>query len=194
MRLITRHWRLPSAVVLTFLAIEFLDELVDGVGSAAWPLIRTDLDLTYVQIGLLFAMPGVIASFIEPFIGIHPGRRGVSSTIDPRRRCGVHGGARPRVDQPGYRRPTPRVDRLLPGGRSIRQPLSGVLDGHRPVTPRAEYGAMGVRRFGRQRSRAARACGGNCAGFCLVRDVSVHRHPDNTYFDCSPSSTARTRR
>ena len=30
--------------------------------------------------------------------------------------------------------------------------------------------------------------------FCLVRDVSVHRHPDNTYFDCSPSSTARTRR
>lgn len=65
-----RRIRLPSAIVLTFLAIEFLDELVDGVGSAAWPLIRNDLDLTYVQIGLLFAVPGILASFIEPFIGI----------------------------------------------------------------------------------------------------------------------------
>jgi hypothetical protein len=28
-----RRFRLPATVVLTFLAIEFLDELVDGVGS-----------------------------------------------------------------------------------------------------------------------------------------------------------------
>ena len=66
----SRHVRLPAAALLTFFAIEFLDELVDGVASAAWPLVRTDLDLTYVQIGLLLSVPGILASFIEPFIGI----------------------------------------------------------------------------------------------------------------------------
>ncbi len=65
-----RRLRLPAAALLTFLAIEFIDELVDGVGSAAWPLVRSDLDLTYVQIGLLLSVPGVFASFVEPFIGI----------------------------------------------------------------------------------------------------------------------------
>lgn len=57
-------------VVMTFLAVEFIDELVGGVGSAAWPLIRNDLDLTYVQIGLLFTVLGIVSSFIVPFIGI----------------------------------------------------------------------------------------------------------------------------
>ena len=65
-----RRFRLPAAALLTFLAIEFVDELVDGVGSAAWPLVRSDLDLTYVQIGLLLSVPGIFASFVEPFIGI----------------------------------------------------------------------------------------------------------------------------
>ena len=50
--------------------IEFLDELVFGVGETAWPLIRNDLHLTYTQIGLLLSLPGIIAAFIEPFIGI----------------------------------------------------------------------------------------------------------------------------
>ena len=53
-----------------YLLIEFLDELVFGVGEAAWPLIRDDLQLTYTQIGLLLSLPGIIAAFIEPFIGI----------------------------------------------------------------------------------------------------------------------------
>lgn len=53
-----------------YLLIEFLDELVFGVGETAWPLIRDDLDLTYSQIGLLISLPGIIAAFIEPFIGI----------------------------------------------------------------------------------------------------------------------------
>ncbi len=53
-----------------FLIIEFIDELVFGVTDAAWPLIRTDLGLTYIQIGLLLSIPGIIASFIEPFFGI----------------------------------------------------------------------------------------------------------------------------
>ena len=65
-----RHIRLPATTVLIFLAIEFLDELVDGVGSAAWPLVRNDLDLTYVHIGLLLSVPGIFSTFVEPVIGI----------------------------------------------------------------------------------------------------------------------------
>ena len=61
---------LTAAALAAFLAIEFVDELVDGVGSAAWPLVRTDLDLTYVQIGLLLSVPGLVAGFVEPVIGI----------------------------------------------------------------------------------------------------------------------------
>jgi len=53
-----------------YLLIEFLDELVFGVGEVAWPLLRDDLHLTYTQIGLLLSLPGMIASFIEPFIGV----------------------------------------------------------------------------------------------------------------------------
>lgn len=53
-----------------FLLIEFLDELVFGLGETAWPLIRTDLSLSYTQIGLLLSVPGVTAAFIEPFLGI----------------------------------------------------------------------------------------------------------------------------
>jgi FSR family fosmidomycin resistance protein-like MFS transporter len=53
-----------------FLLIEFIDELVFGVGETAWPLIRTDLHLNYTQIGMLVSIPGIIAAFIEPFLGI----------------------------------------------------------------------------------------------------------------------------
>ena len=55
---------------LIFLLIEFLDELIFGVTDAAWPLIRTDLHLNYVQIGLALSLPGVIGNLIEPFLGI----------------------------------------------------------------------------------------------------------------------------
>ncbi len=55
---------------IIYLIIEFLDELVFGIGETAWPLIRTDLHLTYTQIGLLLSVPGIIAAFIEPFLGI----------------------------------------------------------------------------------------------------------------------------
>lgn len=55
---------------MIFLIIEFIDELIFGVTDAAWPLIRTDLGLNYIQIGLALSLPGVIASFIEPFLGI----------------------------------------------------------------------------------------------------------------------------
>ena len=52
------------------LLIEFLDELVFGVNQAAWPLIRTDLQLNYLQIGLLLSIPGIVSAIIEPFLGI----------------------------------------------------------------------------------------------------------------------------
>jgi FSR family fosmidomycin resistance protein-like MFS transporter len=53
-----------------FLLIEFLDELVFGVTEAAWPLIRSDLALSYTQIGILLAVPGLFSSIVEPFLGI----------------------------------------------------------------------------------------------------------------------------
>ena len=55
---------------LIYLFIEFIDELVFGVGEVALPLMRDDLTLTYTQIGLLLSLPGIIGAFIEPFIGI----------------------------------------------------------------------------------------------------------------------------
>ena len=55
---------------LSFLLIEFLDELVFGVNQAAWPLIRSDLQLSYLQIGLLLSVPGIVSAIIEPFLGI----------------------------------------------------------------------------------------------------------------------------
>lgn len=59
-----------SGLAVTLLLIEFVDELVFGVGEAAWPLIRTDLRLDYAQIGLLMSLPGLLAAFIEPVFGL----------------------------------------------------------------------------------------------------------------------------
>jgi len=51
-----------------YLLIEFLDELIYGIGEAAWPLIRSDLGLNYIQIGIALSLPGFLANFIEPFL------------------------------------------------------------------------------------------------------------------------------
>ncbi len=56
--------------VLILLLIEFLDELIYGVREAAWPLLRDDLRLSYIEIGLLLSLPGIIGNFIEPVLGI----------------------------------------------------------------------------------------------------------------------------
>jgi FSR family fosmidomycin resistance protein-like MFS transporter len=56
--------------VFTLLAIEFLDELVFGAREAAWPLIRTDLNLNYLEIGLLLGVPNLVAAVIEPILGV----------------------------------------------------------------------------------------------------------------------------
>ena len=56
--------------ILAFLAVEFLDEFVFGTRETAWPLIRTDLGLTYIQIGLLLTLPNVTSHLLEPGFGI----------------------------------------------------------------------------------------------------------------------------
>lgn len=53
-----------------FLLIEFLDEFIYGAREAAWPLIRSDLGLTYVQVGVLLGLPGIVSGLIEPLIGV----------------------------------------------------------------------------------------------------------------------------
>lgn len=66
-------WRALNRVasfVLLLLCIEFLDELVYGAREAAWPLIRADLGLSYVQIGLLLGVPNLVSNLIEPLLGI----------------------------------------------------------------------------------------------------------------------------
>lgn len=62
--------RTVIGLTIVFLVIELLDELVDGVQGAAYPLIRNDLQLSYVQVGLLLTVPNTISSLIEPILGI----------------------------------------------------------------------------------------------------------------------------
>jgi FSR family fosmidomycin resistance protein-like MFS transporter len=59
-----------SGVVSALLLIELLDELVFGAREAAWPLVRNDLQLTYLQVGVILGVPGIVSSIVEPFIGI----------------------------------------------------------------------------------------------------------------------------
>ncbi len=56
---------LSSSYIAVLLSIEFLDEFVYGAGEAAWPLIRNDLRLEYVQIGLLLSLPRIVGSLVE---------------------------------------------------------------------------------------------------------------------------------
>jgi MFS transporter, FSR family, fosmidomycin resistance protein len=43
---------------------------VGGTRAAAWPLIRNDLTLTYVEVGCLLAIPGFVGSALDPLIGV----------------------------------------------------------------------------------------------------------------------------
>jgi len=60
----------PSTFVAMLLIIEFLDELVGGVINAAWPLIKRDLSLSYVQIGMALSLPPIVGNAVEPVLGI----------------------------------------------------------------------------------------------------------------------------
>jgi MFS transporter, FSR family, fosmidomycin resistance protein len=68
-----------AAAVLAALAVEVADELVDGTQSAAMPLIRDSLGLSYSQVGLLASVPLIAGSLIELPMGVAVG-------MGPRRR------------------------------------------------------------------------------------------------------------
>jgi len=68
-----RRSRSAVAGLMAALAVEFADELVDGTKSAAMPLIKHDLALTYLQVGLLVAVPLVLGSLIELPVGVLSG-------------------------------------------------------------------------------------------------------------------------
>ncbi len=59
--------------MLAALGAEFADELVDGTKSAALPLIRDSLHLSYGQVGLLAAVPLIAGSLIELPVGVLAG-------------------------------------------------------------------------------------------------------------------------
>jgi FSR family fosmidomycin resistance protein-like MFS transporter len=65
--------RTGLGALLAALAVEFADELFDGTKSAALPLIRHDLALTYAQIGLLGAVPLLVGSLLELPFGVISG-------------------------------------------------------------------------------------------------------------------------
>ena len=64
-------------MLTSYLLIEFLDELVQGLTDTAWPAIRTDLKLSYVHLGLLLWLPRLSATLLEPilFVLADTGRR-----------------------------------------------------------------------------------------------------------------------
>lgn len=62
--------RTASSLVIVLYVIELLDEFIYGLHSAALPFIKADLNLTYTQVGLLFTVPGLVAIFAEPIIGL----------------------------------------------------------------------------------------------------------------------------
>ncbi len=73
MGVVLRRSRTAAAGLIAALAVEFADELVDGTKSAAMPLIKHDLALTYLQVGQLVAVPLVLGSLIELPVGVLSG-------------------------------------------------------------------------------------------------------------------------
>jgi MFS transporter, FSR family, fosmidomycin resistance protein len=65
-----KRTRTVILLISLFLAIEGLDEIIDGVMGAAYPSIRQDLHLSYVEVGLLLTVPNTISSIIEPVLGV----------------------------------------------------------------------------------------------------------------------------
>ncbi len=57
-------------LLVALYGVELLDELIYGLGGAALPLLKNDLALSYTEIGLLFTVPGLVALFGEPVIGL----------------------------------------------------------------------------------------------------------------------------
>src|SRR5258708_11943882 len=65
-----RWWRGLASFAFMLLVVEFVAEFVFGARETAWTLIRSDLHLTYEQIGVLLSVPIFTANLIEPVVGI----------------------------------------------------------------------------------------------------------------------------
>jgi FSR family fosmidomycin resistance protein-like MFS transporter len=61
-----QHSGRRPAGILTFLLIEYLDELAFTIIAVAMPFLRDELGLDYAQVGLLLGGPAVLAAVIEP--------------------------------------------------------------------------------------------------------------------------------
>jgi FSR family fosmidomycin resistance protein-like MFS transporter len=57
-----------TSLTALFLLIEYFDEFNYSIGNAALPAIRDNLGFTYVQVGLLLGLPGIVNTFIEPVL------------------------------------------------------------------------------------------------------------------------------
>ena len=79
-----------AAALAAALAVELIDEFVDGTKGAALPLIRHDLGLSYGQIGLLASVPLLLGSFLELPVGVLAGHGAPAADHGPGRRGGVH--------------------------------------------------------------------------------------------------------
>jgi FSR family fosmidomycin resistance protein-like MFS transporter len=75
------RWRGLASLAALFLFIEFLDELVFGTREAAWPLIRSELGLSYAEVGLLLAIPAIVSGLFEPLVGLYGDTRHRRSVI-----------------------------------------------------------------------------------------------------------------
>jgi FSR family fosmidomycin resistance protein-like MFS transporter len=62
--------RMLPGMVGVLLAVEFADEFEFGLREAAWPVIRTDLNMSYLLVGLVLGLPGVVTGPVEFVIGI----------------------------------------------------------------------------------------------------------------------------
>lgn len=62
--------RASTYFISAMLLVEFVDEFVYGAREAAWPLLRDDLRLTYVQIGVALGAPGLVGFAVEIFLGV----------------------------------------------------------------------------------------------------------------------------
>jgi MFS transporter, FSR family, fosmidomycin resistance protein len=44
--------------------------LVFGIREAAWPLVRRELSFSYLQIGILLSVPGIVSTMVEPSLAL----------------------------------------------------------------------------------------------------------------------------
>ncbi len=67
---LSKTFRSLLLFVAVLYGVELLDEFVYGLFGAALPTVKTELALTYTQVGLLFTLPGLISLLAEPVIGL----------------------------------------------------------------------------------------------------------------------------